>query len=105
MASDVLPLVLLFRCKEATQCCYDMYSQKLNECADELEELMRREKAAGVSPDPELDAFMRAEIRTGKRESIVTDLVIKMLGLDVSHLHAHAAPQLSVCSACPVQLS
>lgn len=27
---------------------------------------------------------MRAEVRTGERESIVTDLVIKMLGLDVS---------------------
>ncbi len=38
----------------------------------------------GITPDPELDAYMRAEIRTGKRESIVTDLIIKMLGLDVS---------------------
>jgi hypothetical protein len=38
----------------------------------------------GITPDPELDAYMRAEIRTGNRESIVTDLIIKMLGLDVS---------------------
>ena len=52
--------------------------------ADELQELLRREQEAGITPDPELDAFMRAEVRTGKRESIVTDLVIKMLGLDVS---------------------
>ena len=54
------------------------------DCADELEEVLRREKEAGITPDPELDAFMKAEMRTGKRESIVTDLIIKMLGLDVS---------------------
>ena len=52
-------------------------------CSDELEELLKREKEMGITPDPELDAFMRAEIRTGKRESIVTDLIIKVLGLDV----------------------
>ena len=82
----------------------DFYSQRLDNCADELEELLRREKEAGVTPDPELDAFMRAEVRTGKQESIVTDLVIKMLGLDVGGLHAHAAPHLSVSFACQVQL-
>ena len=40
----------------------------------------------GYTPDWELDAFMKAEIRKGKKESIVTDLVIKLLGLDVSYL-------------------
>lgn len=54
--------------------------------ADELEELLKREKELGITPDPDMDAFMKAEIRTGKRESIVTDLIIKMLGLDVSVL-------------------
>ncbi|KAL3160198.1 hypothetical protein ABBQ32_010959 [Trebouxia sp. C0010 RCD-2024] len=51
--------------------------------AEELEELRKKEKEAGYIPDWELDAFMKAEIRKGKRESIVTDLVIKLLGLDV----------------------
>ena len=51
---------------------------------DELEELLRREKEADIMPDPELDAFMKAEVCSGKRESIVTELTIKMLGLDVS---------------------
>ncbi|KAL0021570.1 hypothetical protein WJX77_010078 [Trebouxia sp. C0004] len=51
--------------------------------ADELEELLKREKEMGITPDPELDAYMRAEIRTGNQESIITDLIIKMLGLDV----------------------
>ena len=55
-------------------------------CAEELEELRKKEKEAGYTPDWELDAFMKAEIRKGKRESIVTDLVIKLLGLDVSIL-------------------
>ena len=60
-------------------------------CAEELQELRKREKEAGYTPDWELDAFMKAEIRKGKKESIVTDLVIKLLGLDVrpSHLVAH----------------
>lgn len=52
--------------------------------AEELEELRKREKEKGITPDWELDAFMKAEIRKGKKESIITDLVIKMLGLDVS---------------------
>ena len=53
-------------------------------CAEELDELRKKEKEAGYTPDWELDAFMKAEIRKGKKESIVTDLVIKLLGLDVS---------------------
>lgn len=52
--------------------------------AEELEELRKREKEKGITPDWELDAFMKAETRKGKKESIITDLVIKMLGLDVS---------------------
>ena len=51
--------------------------------ADELQELRKKEEEAGYTPDWELDAFMKAEIRKGKKESIVTDLVIKLLGLDV----------------------
>ena len=51
--------------------------------ADELAELQRREKAQGITPDLALAAFMQAEIRRGKSESIVSDLIIKMLGLDV----------------------
>ncbi len=54
--------------------------------AEELQELRKKEKEMGYTPDWELDAFMKAEIRKGKKESIVTDLVIKLLGLDVSLL-------------------
>ena len=68
----------------------DLCCKRLECCADELKELLRREKEAGICPDPELDAFMWAEVRTGKRESIVTDFVIKMLGLDVRFMHINA---------------
>ncbi|XP_073157366.1 ABC transporter G family member 39-like isoform X2 [Henckelia pumila] len=48
-----------------------------------LAELSRREKEAGIKPDPEIDAFMKAESISGQRSSLVTDYVIKLLGLDV----------------------
>ncbi|XP_059597445.1 pleiotropic drug resistance protein 2 [Vitis vinifera] len=43
-----------------------------------LAELSRREKEAGIKPDPEIDAFMRAT-----ETNLVTDYVLKMLGLDI----------------------
>ena len=55
--------------------------------AEELEELLKREKEQGISVDPWLDAFMKAEVRKGKRETVVSDYIIKILGLDVSADH------------------
>ena len=51
--------------------------------ADELAELQKREAEQGITPNAALEAFMKAETRQGQKESIVTDLVIKMLGLNV----------------------
>ncbi|KAL0028027.1 hypothetical protein WJX77_001480, partial [Trebouxia sp. C0004] len=51
--------------------------------AQELQELQKKEKEMNVQPDWEIDAFTKAQIRTGKRHSIVTDLILKLLGLDV----------------------
>lgn len=51
--------------------------------AEELKELQQREKQMNVQPDWEIDAFTKAQIRSGKRHSIVTDLILKLLGLDV----------------------
>ncbi|XP_073156192.1 ABC transporter G family member 34-like isoform X3 [Henckelia pumila] len=48
-----------------------------------LAELSRREKEAGIKPDPEIDAFMKATSVSGQRSSLVTDYVLKLLGLDV----------------------
>lgn len=44
-----------------------------------LAELTRREKEAGIKPDPELDAFMKAASVSGQKSSLVTDYVLKVL--------------------------
>lgn len=43
-----------------------------------LAELSRREKEAGIKPDPEMDAFMKATAMSGQRTSLVTDYVLKV---------------------------
>ncbi|XP_058203394.1 ABC transporter G family member 39-like isoform X1 [Rhododendron vialii] len=48
-----------------------------------LVELSRREKDAGIKPDPEIDAFMKATAVSGQETSLVTDYIIKILGLDI----------------------
>ncbi|XP_071707223.1 pleiotropic drug resistance protein 2-like [Rutidosis leptorrhynchoides] len=50
---------------------------------DLLAELSRREKAEGIKPDPEIDAFMKATSVSGQESSLVTDYVLKILGLDI----------------------
>lgn len=51
--------------------------------ADELQELRRLEKEKGIQPDPEIDAFMKANAIEGKRESIETEYVLHILGLGI----------------------
>ncbi|KAL5701727.1 transcription factor [Ranunculus cassubicifolius] len=48
-----------------------------------LAELSRREKAANIIPDPNLDAFMKAVTNRGNKASAVTDYILKIMGLDV----------------------
>ncbi|KAG6418675.1 hypothetical protein SASPL_120879 [Salvia splendens] len=48
-----------------------------------LAELSRREKDAGIKPDPEIDAFMKAIAVSGQRTSLVTHSVLKVLGIDI----------------------
>ncbi|XVE99098.1 hypothetical protein REPUB_Repub03eG0167600 [Reevesia pubescens] len=50
---------------------------------EHLAELSRREKQAGIKPDPEIDAFMKATAMAGQKTSLVTDYVLKILGLDI----------------------
>lgn len=45
---------------------------------DMLEELSRREIAAGIKPDPEIDAFMKATAMEGQQTTLVTDYVLKV---------------------------
>lgn len=43
-----------------------------------LAELSRREKQAGIKPDPEIDAFMKATAMSGQETSLITDYVLKV---------------------------
>uniref|UniRef100_A0A0E0BKR0 ABC transporter domain-containing protein n=1 Tax=Oryza glumipatula TaxID=40148 RepID=A0A0E0BKR0_9ORYZ len=50
---------------------------------DMLAELARRERNAGIKPDPEIDAFMKATAVQGHKTNITTDVTLKALGLDI----------------------
>eukprot|EP00250_Pteridium_aquilinum_P022352 c25359_g2_i1 orf=76-4449(+) len=50
---------------------------------DRLIELSRREEMAGIEPDPDIDAFMKACSVEGAEASLVTDYILKILGLDI----------------------
>ncbi|KAF5183388.1 pleiotropic drug resistance protein 2-like [Thalictrum thalictroides] len=50
---------------------------------DLMAELSRREKEAGIKPDPMVDAFMKATAIEGQETSLVTDYILKILGLDI----------------------
>jgi len=48
-----------------------------------LTELARREKAANIKPDHDIDVYMKASAMGGQESSIVTDYILKILGLEV----------------------
>ena len=48
--------------------------------------MRKREKERGIQSNWEVDAFMAADTLEGKREAIVTEYILRILGLDVSQL-------------------
>ncbi|XP_052185165.1 ABC transporter G family member 31 isoform X2 [Diospyros lotus] len=48
-----------------------------------MTDLTRLEKERNIRPTPEIDAFMKASSVGGKKHSISTDYILKVLGLDV----------------------
>ncbi|XP_061365063.1 pleiotropic drug resistance protein 1-like isoform X1 [Gastrolobium bilobum] len=50
---------------------------------DMLSELSRREKEANIKPNSDIDVFMKAIAAEGQEASLVTDYVLKILGLDI----------------------
>ncbi|KAL6844555.1 hypothetical protein ACP4OV_026228, partial [Aristida adscensionis] len=48
-----------------------------------LKELIHLEKERGIRPTPEIDAFMKAASVGGEKHNLVTDYVLKVLGLDI----------------------
>ena len=59
----------------------------LRDSPDEIHELRKREKEQGHEPDWEMEYFMKASAARGKRHSIMTDYVMRMLGLEVRAVH------------------
>ncbi|KAI4335068.1 hypothetical protein L6164_013749 [Bauhinia variegata] len=51
--------------------------------ADIMAEVSRREKEAGIIPDPDIDIYMKGISVEGKTENLETDYVLKILGLDI----------------------
>ncbi|KAL5975219.1 ABC transporter G member 39 [Asimina triloba] len=50
---------------------------------DMLMELSRREKEAKIKPDPDIDVYMKASSIEGQKENVVTEYILKILGLDI----------------------
>ncbi|XP_058191654.1 pleiotropic drug resistance protein 3-like isoform X2 [Rhododendron vialii] len=48
-----------------------------------MNEVSRREKQAGVFPDPDVDTYMKAISAEGQRNTLQTDYILKILGLDI----------------------
>ncbi|WOH15112.1 hypothetical protein DCAR_0934649 [Daucus carota subsp. sativus] len=57
--------------------------QGIGSRAELMTEVSRREKEAGVIPDPDIDTFMKAISIEGKSASLQTDYILKILGLDI----------------------
>ena len=67
-------------------------------CAEYLRLLREKEKAAGLSGDDDIDAFLKASALQGKRHSVVTEYILKLLGLDVSALSSFRSTPSSQCT-------
>ncbi|CDO98092.1 unnamed protein product [Coffea canephora] len=48
-----------------------------------LAELSRREKAANIKPDPDIDIYMKSAATEGQEATVVTDYVLRILGLEI----------------------
>ncbi|TVU26714.1 hypothetical protein EJB05_29273, partial [Eragrostis curvula] len=51
--------------------------------AEIMKEVIRREKEAGITPDPDIDTYMKAISMEGLERSIQTDYILKIMGLDI----------------------
>ncbi|KAF2323287.1 hypothetical protein GH714_034462 [Hevea brasiliensis] len=50
---------------------------------DLLAELSRREIAANIKPDADIDVFMKAAATEGQEANVITDYILKVLGLEI----------------------
>ncbi|XP_057958988.1 pleiotropic drug resistance protein 3-like [Malania oleifera] len=57
--------------------------QGVGDRAEVMMEISRREKEAGIVPDPDIDTYMKAISVEGQEQTLQTDYVLKILGLDI----------------------
>nr|XP_007162612.1 hypothetical protein PHAVU_001G166000g [Phaseolus vulgaris]ESW34606.1 hypothetical protein PHAVU_001G166000g [Phaseolus vulgaris] len=50
---------------------------------DLLAELSRREKEANIIPDPDIDIYMKAVATEGQKANLITDYILRILGLEI----------------------
>ncbi|XP_051142945.1 ABC transporter G family member 31-like isoform X2 [Andrographis paniculata] len=53
------------------------------EFSEYMKEINRLERVMNIRPRPEIDAYMKASSISGKKHSITTEYILKILGLDV----------------------
>ena len=51
--------------------------------ADVFQELREREQELGIVPDADIDAFMKASNLQNRKQHIMTDYILRLLGLEV----------------------
>ncbi|KAK9282226.1 hypothetical protein L1049_005140 [Liquidambar formosana] len=57
--------------------------QGIGSRAEIMMEVRRREKQAGIIPEPDIDTFMKAISIEGLKRTLQTDYILKILGLDI----------------------
>ncbi|KAM3219341.1 pleiotropic drug resistance protein 3 [Capsicum chacoense] len=62
---------------------YSSRFQGVGNRADIMIDLSRREKEAGIVPDPDIDTYMKAISVEGQKTNLQTDYILKILGLDI----------------------
>ncbi|KAJ3687421.1 hypothetical protein LUZ61_016585 [Rhynchospora tenuis] len=57
--------------------------QGIGNRAEIMKEVLRREKQQGITPDPDIDAYMKAISVEGQESSLQTEYIMKIMGLDI----------------------
>ncbi|KAF6172206.1 hypothetical protein GIB67_024828 [Kingdonia uniflora] len=55
----------------------------LRPCEEMMREVSKREKQAGIHPEPDIDTYMKAISVKGLERTLQTDYILKILGLDI----------------------
>ncbi|PON68433.1 ABC transporter-like [Parasponia andersonii] len=62
---------------------FSAHCQGVGSRAEIMKEVSRKEKEAGIVPDPDVDYYMKAVSVGGVKSNLQTDYILKILGLDI----------------------